>query len=86
MYPGHEGWVTRDYGGDGKAVSLSKSVLGEFLYWVLQYNGQITSSYAMAKMPRSYCQFALTLPIGRKEDFERDSGFTLEKPAVLKLA
>jgi hypothetical protein len=84
MLTGHEGWVTRDYGRDGKAVTMSRTRLGDFVWWVLHYEGQITSCYAMnPAYPRSYCQFAITLPAGKKEAFERDSGFTLEKPPVL---
>ena len=29
---GQEIWVTRDYGGEGKALSLHKSVLGVFVH------------------------------------------------------
>jgi len=86
MQHGHEAWSTRDYGGEGKAVTLSKAQLGEFLWWVLKYQGQIYQSWAMALEPRAYCQFTLTLPIGKKEAFERDSGFTLERVSELKPA
>lgn len=86
MQHGHEAWCTRDYGGDGRAVTLSKAVLGEFLWWVLNYHGHITQCWAMGLMPRSYCQFCLTLPAGKKEAFERDSGFTLEKIPELRPA
>ena len=85
-YPGHENWCTRDYGGEGKAVSLSKRDLGEFFFHLLRFGGTIYQSYAMAKSPRAYCQFAITLPKGRKEDFERASGFTLEKIPEVKLS
>ena len=86
MQHGHEAWCTRDYGGEGKAVTFSKAQLGEFLWWVLKYQGQIYQSWAMGFGPRNYCQFALTLPVGKKEAFERDSGFTLERIPEVKLA
>lgn len=80
----YEDWVTRDYGGDGKAVSLSKSCLGDFVMAVMVHGGRITSSYCMnAKYPRSYCQFSIELPKGKKDEFERASGFALEKPPYL---
>ncbi len=86
MMYGHEAWCTRDYGGEGKAVTFSKAQLGEFLWWVLKYQGQITQCWAMGTIPRAYCQFCLTLPIGKKEAFEQDSGFALERIPELKLA
>ena len=82
-----EYWVTRDYGREGKAVNMSKASLGDFMLAVFKHDGRVTSSYCMnAKYPRSYCQFGIALPVGKKEEFEADSGFTLEAPPQLALA
>lgn len=84
MWPGHEDWVTRDYGGQGKALSMSKEVLGNFVYHLLRCGGRIESSYAMApEHARSYVQFSITLPKGRKEELERLTGVALERPSHL---
>lgn len=79
-----ESWVTRDYGGEGKALTLSRSPLGEFMYHLLRMGGEVTSTYALnPSYERSYLQFSITLPAGRKEEFEKVSGFALEKPPHL---
>lgn len=82
-----EAWQTRDYGREGKAVSMSRKGLGDFLYHLLRHKGEITSTYAMQPtMDRTYVQFAIILPKGRKEAFEEASGFTLEPVAVLSVS
>lgn len=84
MYPGHEDWVTRDYGGEGKALSMSKEALGTFVYHLLRCGGRIESTYAMApEHARSYVQFSITLPNGRKEELEKITGIALERPSHL---
>jgi hypothetical protein len=84
MRAGQEFWVTRDYGGEGKALNLSKARLGEFMYHLLKMGGRVTDIHVMnAEYDRCYCQAAISLPAGQKEEFERISGFILEKPPVL---
>lgn len=84
MWPGHEAWVTRDYGGEGKALTLSKERLGLFAFHLLSLGGHIHSTYVMnARYPRSYVQFGISLPPGKKEELERLTGITLEQPSVL---
>lgn len=83
---GNERWITRDYGGEGKGLSMSKDVLGRFVYELLRHGGSITSTYAMAQAPRSYVQFAIALPAGRREALQSVSGITLERPPTWKLA
>jgi hypothetical protein len=80
-------WVTRDYGGEGKAVTLSKNSMGEFLYWLSKLGGNITSTWIMNKeYDKSYCQFGIQLPEGKEAEFTEKSGFVLETPAALHLA
>lgn len=87
MKPGYEAWVTRDYGSKGKALILSKSRLGLFVYHVLRMGGEITSVYAMnPNYDRSYVQMAITLPIGRRKELQDVSGIVLESVPVLKPA
>jgi hypothetical protein len=82
-----EAWQTRDYGREGKAVSMSRKALGDFLYHLLRHKGKITSTFAMQpQMDRTYVQFAILLPEGKKESFEEASGFTLEPIATLSLS
>ena len=82
--PGEEAWVTRDYGAEGKALSMSKTVLGSFVYHLLRLGGRITSTYAMrGDMDRTYVQFAVVLPEGRADELTEASGIVLEKPSTL---
>lgn len=88
LHPGHEVWVSRDYGdyGGGNSVSLSRKRLGDFVYWVLIYGGHIHHGYAMGLVQGAYCQFSISLPKGKREDFERDSGYALDAPVKVRLA
>ena len=82
--PHEEAWVTRDYGGDGKALSMSKATLGLFVFHLLRLNGRITSTYAMRPdMDRTYVQFAIVLPKGRAERLTELTGVALERPSHL---
>jgi hypothetical protein len=82
-----ETWVTRDYGGEGKAVSLSKRGLGEFFFHLFSVGGRVKSSHVMnPQYHGSYIQLMVELPEGKKDDFERESGFTLETPPVMVVA
>ena len=82
--PGEESWVTRDYGSEGRALSMSKTVLGTFVYHLLRMGGRITSTYAMhGDMDRTYVQFAVVLPAGRAGELTEASGIALEKPSTL---
>jgi hypothetical protein len=45
MRPGHEGWITRDYGGEGRALTLSKANLGNFVYHLLRLGGDILGTW-----------------------------------------
>lgn len=79
-----EHWVTRDYGGDGKALNLSKSCLGTFVYHLFRLGGNITSTYVMNnKFDRSYVQMAISLPDGRSAELTAATGIVLEKPSAL---
>ena len=79
-----EAWLTRDYGGQGKALSMSKKVLGDFVYHLLRLGGEITSTHAMRPdLDRTYVQFGIRLPKGRKEALEGASGIALEAPNFL---
>ncbi|PZR79383.1 MAG: hypothetical protein DI537_41150 [Stutzerimonas stutzeri] len=82
-----EFWVTRDYGGEGKAVSLSKKGLGEFFFHLFSMRGTLKSSHVMnPQYHGSYIQLMIELPEGMKEVFEAASGFTLEVPPRIVLA
>lgn len=82
-----EGWVTRDYGGEGKAVSLSKRGLGDFFFHLFSMRGELKSAHVMnPHFHGSYVQLAITLPEGTREAFEAASGFTLEAPPRTVLA
>ena len=77
-------WVTRDYGGEGKAVSLSKRALGEFFFHLFSMRGVVKSTHCMnPQYHGSYMQIMIELPAGMKDEFETVSGFTLEKPVTL---
>jgi hypothetical protein len=87
MLRGMEGWVTRDYGSDGKGLALSKSRLGEFTYHLLKLGGRITSTYTMnPNYERSYVQFAIVLPEGKAEELTQLTGVLLEQPPRITLA
>jgi len=82
--PNEEAWVTRDYGGEGRGLSMSKSALGLFAFHVLRLRGRITSTYAMRPdMDRTYVQFAIVLPKGRAAELTELTGVALEKPSTL---
>ena len=78
---GHEVWATRDYGGEGKALNLTPTRLGKFVYALLSMGGGIQSSYVMSKdFPGSYVQMTIHLPEGMRESLEVKGGVALEKP------
>jgi hypothetical protein len=80
-------WVTREYSGRGKAVSLTKSRLGEFFYHLFSLGGTVRSSHVLnPNYHGSYIQLMVELPRGKKEAFEEVSGFTLEEPPRIVLA
>lgn len=81
----NEHWFTRDYGGEGKALCLSKATLGLFVYELLKLGGGITSTYAMGKSPRAYVQMVIYLPTGKKTELEGLTGVTLEVPSTLSI-
>ena len=83
-HPGFEVWVTRDYGGEGKALNMSKATLGTFVYHLLRLGGKITSTHVMApEYDRSYVQMAIALPTGKREQLQTASGIALESPSYL---
>lgn len=82
-HPGMEGWVTRDYGGAGKGLSLTRKRLGEFMFHLLRMRGTVTSSYAMSDMEGSYVQVFFWLPEGKRAELEAASGITIEAPVYL---
>lgn len=85
--PGMESWVTRDYGGTGKALVMSKAVLGLFVYHLLRLGGGIESTYALrGDCDRSYVQFAIYIPAGKAEELQSATGIALERPSRLVLA
>lgn len=82
--PNEEALVTRDYGGEGRALSMSKAQLGLFTYHLLRLGGRITSTYAMRPdMDRTYVQFAIVLPKGRGAKLTELTGVALEQPSML---
>jgi hypothetical protein len=83
---GNEIWVTGDYGRKGKPLSMSKTVLGLFVYEVLRHGGRVTHTYAMDLYPRSYVQFQIALPPGKRTDLEKATGIALEDPPYLVAA
>lgn len=81
----YEYWQTADYGAvDSRKPNLTKARLGEFLYHLCKAGGEIYSTYVMnARYNKSYVQFAIKLPEGRRKEFEEESGFPLEPVSVL---
>lgn len=79
----YEYWQTADYGAiDSRKLNLTRERLGLFLYHLCKAGGEIYSTHVMnAEFDKSYVQFAIKLPKGRKEEFERTSGFDLEPVA-----
>jgi len=79
----YEYWQTADYGAiDSRKINLTKARLGEFLYHLCKAGGEIYSTHVMrADIEKSYVQFAIKLPEGKREEFERASGFPLEPVA-----
>ena len=68
-------------------TSLSKNNLYEVLYWVCLHRGSIKQTQTMATLSwdkrqnaRNNVDLLIELPEGKKEDFEKDSGFTLKEP------
>lgn len=84
MHPGHEAWITHDYGGKERKLRLSKASLGNFLYHCLRLGGHVTSGNAFAPdVDGCYVQLGITLPKGKREDLERLSGIKLDPPTQL---
>ncbi len=84
LYPGHEAWLTHDYGGDGKKLRLSEASLGNFVYHCLNLGGHITGGSAFAPgIRRSYVQLAISLPKGKRGELERLTGIRLDPPTTL---
>lgn len=85
--PNEEALVTRDYGGEGKALTMSKTTLGQFTHHLLKLGGRITGTFVMnAAYDRSYVQFAIVLPKGRRDRLTELTGIALEEPSHLKPA
>lgn len=79
-------WVTRDYGGDGKALSMSRARLGLFVESVLRNKGNITSFWAMGpSYPRSYVQAVVWLTPEACDKVREETGIGLEMPPRIKL-
>ena len=86
MRHGYEQWVTRDYGSDGKGLSLSKANLGEFMVSLIKFGGDIHGIHSMSRTyPRSYVQASISLPIGVSEKFTEETGFVLERPPTFSV-
>lgn len=86
MRHGHEQWVTRDYGSDGKGLALSKARFGEFMVALIKFGGDIHGIHAMSRTyPRAYVQAVISLPNGKAEEFTAETGFVLEKPPTLSV-
>jgi hypothetical protein len=78
--------VTADYGSDGKAVNLSKSRLGDFMYHLLRHGGNVLDVYVMNRTyDRSYVQMVVQIHPDNVKPFETDSGFILETPHKPKI-
>ena len=85
--PGHLAWVPRDYGGQGKALFMSKAKLGEFVFHLLLLDGTITGTFVLNRRARhAYVQMVVTLPEGAERALTEATGITLEPVPVLKLA
>lgn len=87
--PGHNRkiWATRDYSGEGKAVSLRKTVLAEFMYNLLRFGGNVKDVFVMSKdYHGSYIEMLVEFPEGKGEEFMKATGFTLREPSYLKPA
>lgn len=86
MFPGHEAWLTHDYGGDDKKVRLSKASLGNFVYHCLKLGGHLMSGSAFApEHDGCYVQLGISLPKGKREELERLSGIKLDPPTALSV-
>ena len=83
VFPGHEAWITHDYGGDGKKLRLSKASLGNFMYHCLKLGGHVMNGSAFATVDGAYVQLGISLPKGKREELERLSGITLDPPTEL---
>lgn len=82
-----EYWVTRDYGRDGKAVTLNRFRLGDFFYHLIKFKGEVKDIYTMrTDVDDSYIQVLIELPEGVKDKFVEVSGFSLEKPPTFSPA
>ena len=82
-----EALVTRDYGGEGKSLTLSKSNLGNFVYHLLKLGGYITNTHTLApEYNRSYVQMSIMLPEGKREELTKLTGITLELPSTIGFA
>lgn len=78
-------WVTRDYGGDGKALTISKARLGIFFESLLRHRGDVAQVHAIQPQPRSYVQALVRLTVSGKEAVERETGITLSPPPVVRV-
>lgn len=79
-------WLTRDYGGEGRALTLSKARLGLFVESVLRNRGEITQFHAMAPEYRnSYVQASVRLTVQARLIVMEETGITLENPPVLRV-
>lgn len=78
-------WVTRDYGGEGKALTVSKTRLGLFFEALLRHHGDVSQLFAMGTGPRNYVQASVRLTVSGKEAVERETGITLSPPPVVRV-
>lgn len=84
VFPGHEAWLTHDYGGDGKKLRLSKASLGNFVYHCLKLGGHIMSGSAFSPdVDGCYVQLGISLPKGKRAELERLSGIRLDPPTAI---
>jgi len=79
-------YVTPDAGQDGKKLSLSKKVLGEFCFSLMTNGGRLNDLYCFNRnFKRSYVQASIYLPEDNKEKFENETGILLYDPPTIHL-
>jgi hypothetical protein len=82
-----EHWLTRDYGAEGIGLNLTRARLGDFVYHLLRLDGAVTHTYAMSPQhDRSFVQFSISLPAGRRAALEEATGVSLHAAPKVRVA
>ena len=84
LYPQHQYYHLNEH--QGKHPNFSKNSLGQFVYDVLRFGGDIHQLWAFnIRYPRSAVYPVISLHPDKAEQFQQETGYLLTNPPKIKL-